>query len=142
MASKMLESFTTPEYQKGLAEGMDQPPLDLDVVDSADVIEPYKRVVSYFKDTVYLAPQALIRNPQISVSLALSKPITPHLGNIIQGYLGGDIPDLRAALKKLSDGFSADREQSLAAAVATGAQVSVDDYAFADWTPGTDYSYS
>lgn len=141
-ASKLLESFTTPEYQKGLAAGMDQPPIDLDVVDSADVIEPYKKVVSYFKKSVYQAPQAVVRNPEIAVAQSLSKPVSPLLGDIVQGYLGGDITDLKGALKKLSDNFSADREQAMKAAVAQGATVSLDDYAFPDWKPGTDYVYT
>lgn len=141
MASKVLESFTTPEYQKGLASGMDQPPLNLDVVDSADVIDPYKKVVGYFKKSVYRAPQALLRNPQIALVQAQSKPVTPHLGNIIQGYLGGDVANLRAALKKLSDDFNKDRDQALKAAVGQGAKVSMDDYVFADWKPGVDYTY-
>ena len=140
-ASKLLESFTTPEYQTGLASGMDQPPLNLDVVDTADVIEPYKKVVGYFKETVYRAPQALIKNPQIATAQALSKPIATHLGNIIQGYLGGDISDLKAALKKLNGDFEKDREQALKGASAKGAKVSVEDYAFADWKPGADYTY-
>lgn len=140
-ASKLLESFTTPEYQKGLAAGMDQPPIDLDVVDTADVIEPYKKVVSYFKKSVYRAPQAVVRNPQVAAAQALSKPVSPLLGDIIQGYLGGDVTDLKGELKKLSDRFTADRDQAVKAAVANGAKVSLDDYAFPDWKPGTDYVY-
>lgn len=141
-ASKVLESFTTPEYQKGLAAGMDQPPLNLDVVDTADVIEPYKKVVGFFKESVKSAPQALIKNPQIATAQAQSKPIATHLGNIIQGYLGGDISDLKVALKKLNSDFEKDRDQALKAAKASGATVSVDDYAFPDWKPGADYTYS
>jgi ABC-type glycerol-3-phosphate transport system substrate-binding protein len=140
-ASKLLESMTTPDYQKGLATGMDQPPLDLDVVATADVIEPYKKVIGYFKETVKSAPQALIKNPQVAQAQALSKPISTQLGNIIQGYLGGDVPDLKAALKKLNSDYEKDREQSIKAAKANGAEVSVDDYAFKDWKPGTDYVY-
>jgi ABC-type glycerol-3-phosphate transport system substrate-binding protein len=141
-ASKLLESFTTPEYQKGLAAGMDQPPLDLSVVDTADVIEPYRKVVGFFKKTVYSAPQALSRNPKIAVAQSLSKPVSTHLGNIVQGYLGGDVSDLKAALRKLNSDFEMDREQSLKGAKSQGADVSVADYAFPDWKPGTDYTYS
>jgi ABC-type glycerol-3-phosphate transport system substrate-binding protein len=141
-ASKLLESFTTPEYQKGLAAGMDQPPLDLNVVDTADVIEPYRKVVGFFKKTVYNAPQALVRNPKIAVAQSLSKPVATHLGNIIQGYLGGDVSDLKAALRKLNSDFEKDREQSMKGAKDKGAAVSTDDYAFPDWKPGRDYTYS
>ena len=99
---------------------MDQPPLNLDVVDTADVIEPYKKVVGFFKESVKSAPQALIRNPEIASAQALSKPIATHLGNIIQGYLGGDVPDLKAALRKLNSDFEKDREQALKGAAANG----------------------
>jgi hypothetical protein len=133
--------MTTPDYQKGLATGMDQPPLNLDVVATADVIEPYKKVIGYFKETVKSAPQALIKNPQVAQAQALSKPISTQLGNIIQGYLGGDVPDLKAALKKLNSDYEKDREQSIKAAKAKGAEVSVEDYVFKDWKPGTDYVY-
>ncbi|HEX8508554.1 MAG TPA: extracellular solute-binding protein [Propionibacteriaceae bacterium] len=141
-ASKLLESMTTPEYQKGLATGMDQPPLNLDVVATADVIEPYKKVIGFFKETVKAAPQALIKNPQVAQAQALSKPISTQLGNVIQGYLGGDIPDLKVALRKLNSDYEKDREQAIKAANAKGAKVSVDDYAFSDWKPGTDYTHS
>lgn len=50
--------------------------------------------------------------------------------------------DLRGALKKLNDAYSKDREQAHKAATSEGAEVSLDDYAFADWKPGMDYSYS
>ena len=72
---------------------------------------------------------------------AQRQPITPNLGQVIQGYLGGDISDLRDALKKLSDANEADREQAMTAAKSGGAEVSMDDYAFTDWKPGADYVY-
>ncbi len=141
-ATKLVASFTTPEYQKGLASGMDQPPLDLSVVQTADVIDPYRKLCGWFADTVKRAPEAIVRNPQIAKVQAAAKPISPHLGDIVQGYLGGDISDLRQALRQLSAAFSADRERALAVAKKAGADVSLDDYAFPDWKPGTDYTYS
>ena len=74
---------------------------------------------------------------------AVQAPISPDLGDIVQGYLGGNIPDLRAALRQLSDAYTADRDNALKKAVADdGAQVSADDWAFPDWQPGTDYVYA
>lgn len=140
-ANKIIESMTTPEYQQGLTAGMDQPPLDLDTVETADVIEPYRRVVSYFKEVVFRAPQAVIRNPEVAAVQAEAKPVNPHLGNIIQGYLGGDVTDLRAALRKLSGDMAAERERAVKAAADGGAEVSLDDYAFPDWKPGADYDH-
>ena len=139
-ASALVGSMTSKEYQKGLASGMDQPPLDISVVQDADSIAPYKKLAGWFQETVKRGPEAVVRNPDVAKVQALQKPISPHLGDIVQGYLGGDISDLRGALKKLSDAFSADREQAITAAVAGGAQVSLDDYAFPDWTPGQDWT--
>ncbi len=140
-AAKILESFTTEEYQKSMTAAMDQPPVNLDVVDSADVIEPYKKIINLYKQQVFQGPQAIVRNPKISAVDAQRKPVTPHLGQVMQGYLGGDISDLKGALKKLSDAFAADREQAINAAKSAGAEVSTDDYVFSDWKPGADYAY-
>jgi multiple sugar transport system substrate-binding protein len=141
-ATALVSSFTTPEYQAGLAAGMDQPPMDIDVVETADVTEPYRRVIGFFKEQVKRMPEPVVRNPQVAAVQALQAPISPDLGDIVQGYLGGNIPDLRAALRRLSDAYTADRGTALQKATAEGAQVSADDWAFPDWQPGTDYVYA
>jgi raffinose/stachyose/melibiose transport system substrate-binding protein len=140
-ATKIIESFNTDEYQKRMTEAMDQPPINLNVVDTANVIEPYKKIINLFKEQVFQMPEAIVRKPEIAAVDAERKPITPHLGQVIQGYLGGNIPDLRVALKKLSDDNEADRERAIKAAQSSGADVSTDDYAFGDWKPGADYAY-
>ncbi|MEQ4203879.1 ABC transporter substrate-binding protein [Actinopolymorpha sp. B17G11] len=139
-ASKFIESFMTEEYQQGMIAAMDQPPLNLDLVASSDAIDAYKERVAFCKDNVFLMPQAIVKNPEIAAVDAERKPITPHLGAILQGYLGGSIKDLRSELKKLSDAFEADREQAMQKAKASGANVSEDDYVFSDWKPGVDYA--
>jgi ABC-type glycerol-3-phosphate transport system substrate-binding protein len=141
-ATALVSSFTTPEYQAGLASGMDQPPLDLDVVATADVTEPYRQVIDFFKDQVKRMPESVVRNPQFAAVEALQTPVSPDLGDIVQGYLGGNIPDLRAALRQLSDASTADRDTALQRAAAEGAQVSAADFAFPDWQPATDYVYA
>jgi ABC-type glycerol-3-phosphate transport system substrate-binding protein len=141
-ATALVGSFTTPEYQAGLASGMDQPPLDLDVVATADVIEPYRRVIGFFKEQVKRMPEAVVRNPQYAAVQAQQTPVSPNLGDIVQGYLGGNIADLRSALRQLSDASTADRDNALKKAAAGGAQVSEADFAFPNWQPGTDYVYA
>jgi raffinose/stachyose/melibiose transport system substrate-binding protein len=141
-ASKLIESFMTEEYQKGMIAAMDQPPLDLDLVADSDAIDAYKKMVTFCKENVFLMPQAIVKNPEIAEVDAGRKPITPHVGNILQGYLGGSIKDLRGELKKLSDASEADREQAMTKATSSGANVSEDDYVFSDWEPGADYQSS
>ena len=96
-------------------------------------------MVTFCKENVFLMPQAIVKNPEIAAVDAQRKPITPHVGNILQGYLGGSIKDLQSELKKLSDANEADREQAMKKAKAAGAKVSEDDYVFSDWKPGADY---
>ncbi|QGN34182.1 hypothetical protein [Microlunatus sp. Gsoil 973] len=118
---------------------MDQPPLNLDLVDSSTAIDAYKKAVAFCKANVFQMPQAIVKNPEQAAVDAQRKPVTPHVGNIVQGYLSGSIKDLKGALKKLSDATEADREQAFKKAKASGAKVSMDDYAFSDWKPGQDY---
>jgi ABC-type glycerol-3-phosphate transport system substrate-binding protein len=138
-AGQLIASFMSEDYQKGMVEAMDQPPLNLDLVASSNVVDAYKKGVEYCKKNVFLMPQAIVKNPAIARVDALRKPVTPHVGNIVQGYLGGSIKDLKAELKKLSDAASADRAQALTKAKAAGAKVSEADYVFSDWKPGQDY---
>ena len=138
-AAKLIASFMSEDYQKGMIEAMDQPPLNLDLVASSNAVDAYKKGVDFCKTNVFLMPQAIVKNPQIAKVDAVRKPVTPHIGNIVQGYLGGSIKDLKAELKKLSDATAADRAQALRKAKAAGAKVSEDDYVFSDWKPGQDY---
>lgn len=141
LASQVVETFTRPEYQAGLAEGMDAPPINLDVVADADVIEPYAWLASDFAQRIFRAPQPQVRNIEVSHALALMEPVAPHVGDIVQGYLGGDVTDLRAALVELSDAFSAARDAAIERAVADGASVTHADWEFPDWVRGEDYTY-
>ncbi|SDS94546.1 ABC transporter substrate-binding protein [Microlunatus soli] len=139
-AQGLVDSLLTEEYQKGMIAAMDQPPLNLDLVaDNPDATDAYKQGVAFVRDNVFLMPEAIVRNPEIAAVDAKRKPVSPTLGNIVQGYLVDAITDLRGALKKLSDSNEADRQQAIKAARQSGAKVSEDDYVFSDWVPGKDY---
>ncbi|GAB2988954.1 ABC transporter substrate-binding protein [Actinotalea caeni] len=140
-ASQLLETFLQEDYQRALAAGMDQPPIRTDVVADADVIEPYAWLVEEFDKRVFRAPQALVRNVEVAKVQAKQTPVSPELGNVIQGYVGGEISDLRAELVKLSDAHSKALDEAIEAAVAEGADVSRSDWEFPDWQRGTDYTY-
>ena len=140
-ASELLASFTRDEYQVALAEAMDQPPINLEVVEGADVLEPYAWIVDDFQERVFRAPQPVVRNPDVAEALAYTTPVSPHLGDIIQGYLGGDITDLQGELEALNQRMEADLTQAIERAQAEGADVSRDDWEFPDWEPGEDYTY-
>src|SRR5690606_26576163 len=139
-ANQLLSDLTSDEYYAGLARNMDQPPADVSAVLGNDSVHPaYRRIVQYFEDSVRNAPTPILRNGDIAMVQAEAKPINPSVGAILQGVLTGQVPDLKAALAQLNAASEQDRERSIAAAVAKGATVSLDDYAFADWKPGEDY---
>lgn len=139
-ANGLLSSMTQPTYLQGLAKNMDQPPADLDVIAEAGVHPSYARIVDYFQKSVFLAPTPIVRNPDVGVVQAETKPVNPPIGVIVQGLLSGDVADARSALRQLNDASSAAREAAMKKAKSQGAKVSMDDFAFSDWKPGTDYN--
>lgn len=139
-ASELLGRLTTPEYYVGLAEHMDQPPLDLSAVDRADVLPVYKKLVGWFQESVFLAPSPVIQNPDIAKVDAELQPIEPDLGMIVQGLFSGDLSDARTELKKLSDSSTKERERAMKEAVGKGAEVALVDWAFPTWTPRQDFT--
>jgi len=139
-ASKLLGRLTTPDYYVGLAENMDQPPLDLAAVEKAEVHPAYKKVVGMFQDSVFLAPVPVVKNPDVARVNAESKEVLPGLGETVQGLFSGDLGNVRAALKDLSDRSERDREAATAAAKRKGAKVQPEDWAFPDWKAREDYT--
>ncbi len=77
------------------------------------------------------------RNPQTArVSI---KTVVPDFGDVLIGIYTGQIKDWRQALKDLDARKQAAFEDAVKKAQADGAQVSVQDFAFADWDPMTSY---
>ncbi|GHA24993.1 hypothetical protein GCM10007989_20820 [Devosia pacifica] len=139
-ASELLAMMTTDEYYVALAERMDQPPLDLSAVERADVHETYRTIVREYPETVRLAPEPLIRNPDIAQVYAQMRTVSPGLGEIIQGAFAGAVPDIRATLQEYQDAMTAERDRAISVARENGAQVSVDDWIFENWEQGTDFA--
>jgi len=139
-ATRVLQLFTSDAYYVGLAERMDQPPLDLSAIDRANVHPTYKRVIEGFKSTVRLAPEPLIRNPNVAQVLAEMRPVTPGLGEIVQGVMAGAVSTPKTTLQQLADRMTAERDRALKAVKARGVEVALDDWVFPNWRPGEDYT--
>ncbi|WP_433514836.1 ABC transporter substrate-binding protein [Nonomuraea sp. CA-143628] len=138
-ASDLLARFTGPEFAKGLATFMDQVPLDLEAVATADVHPTYKRAVELFGKTVRLAPSPIARNPAVAQVMGEMKEPRPTLGEIAQGVLSGQITDIRKALREYTGKLAAERERATRVVSGKGVKVSLDDWKFANWRPGEDY---
>src|SRR5690606_5694802 len=100
----------------------------------------YKKVVSGYADYVRLAPDPLIHNPAVAQVYAEMKPVTPGLGEIIQGAFAGAFSDPAPVLKQFSDQMTAERQRAIDVVAAKGVAVSVDDWKFDNWTPGEDFT--
>ncbi len=140
VAADILKAFTSPEYYVGLAERMDQPPLDLTAVEKANVHPTYQRAIELYTERVRLAPSAIARNPAVSQVNAKMADIHPNLGEIVQGVFSGDVSDYRAALRTFNDQLTAERDKAIEAVTAEGGEVSIDDWIFAGWQAGEDFT--
>jgi multiple sugar transport system substrate-binding protein len=138
-AANIMQQFTAPEFQIGLAERMDQPPLDPTAVANANVHPTYAQSIAFFEEMVRLAPDPLVKNPAVAEVQARMSDIRPNLGEIVQGAVAGEIGDIRAALQTYNDQVTAERDRAIEAARAEGFEVSVDDWVFSNWVAGEDY---
>lgn len=139
-ASELISWFGKKEIQARIVEGMNAVPLFPEVVETADVHPLFKKAVEIVTKSCHLAPIPVVRNPDVAVAQAEIKPVKPDFGEIVAGAMTGDVSDYETALKKLSAETSAERERAISEASKQGAKVSVDDWVFPDWTPGTDYT--
>lgn len=87
-----------------------------------------------------LAPSAEVRNPGLSQVNLEMRPVTPNLGEIVQGLLTEQISDPNAAMQDLQDRTNAELDRAIAAAQENGAEVSRDDWVFPNWDPTQDYT--
>ncbi|GAA4994468.1 ABC transporter substrate-binding protein [Actinopolymorpha pittospori] len=140
LAGQLLARLVTDDYQAGLATQMDQPPLNLDVVQQADVHPTYRRAIQLFQDGVRLAPTPVGRNAATAQVVAAMRAPRPTLGELVQGILSGQVADARKALREYAAKQTAERDRAIAEVVKSGAKVGVEDWTFANWTAGKDYT--
>lgn len=138
-ASRLIAKFAEPEVQVGLAASMNAPPLKPEYLEKADVHSTYRTAVNFFSKQVFIAPDSVVRNPDVAKASGEMKPIKPSLGEIIQGAMTGSLADWKGALKKLSDATTKERDRAIGAVTQKGAKVSVDDWKFPNWQPGKDF---
>lgn len=108
--------------------------------DSGQLSEHDVLAFEMYDEYVRMLPAPVVANPdQEKVQLAM-KPIKPNLNEILKGYLTGQIADVRQALQKLTDASEKGLDDAIAQARSQGAEVSRDDWVFANWDPTKDYT--
>lgn len=139
LAADVMFSMLDQEFLKKLAGAMDQPPVLDQLVAEADVHPAYRANIANMTEDVRFAPQPQVRNVDVAKALVEQRPVDPDLGAIAQAVLTGATKDYAGALKTLQDSMTKERERAVKAAAGKGAQVSLEDWVFADWKPGEDY---
>jgi len=138
-ASALLSTFATKETQRRMVSGMSFPPLYPDVVADADAHPTFKRALELFDGGDHLAPDPVVRNPEVAKVSAETRDIDPGLGEIVAAALTGNLGNPKQALTKLADQLTAERERAVDKVRSDGVDVEMDDWAFPNWERGVDY---
>ncbi len=143
VAGDILHFLGTPEGQVAWGvhtQGAD-PPLFAEAREAAGATDPRMQRVNALTDQwMALAPDPAVRNPGVAQVRLELKPVTPTLGELVQGLLVGQVSDAKAALQDLQDRSNAELDRAITAAQDKGAEVSRDDWVFPNWDPTQDYS--
>ncbi len=110
-------------------------------LETVELDEKASIALALYDEQLRLGPMVTVRNPEVGAVAAERQPLQPDLGTLMQGILSGQVPDVAGAMQDLQDRATAELERAIAAAQEKGANVSRDDFVFADWDPNTDYTF-
>jgi multiple sugar transport system substrate-binding protein len=142
VAGDILHYLGTVEGQTAWGahtQGSD-PPLFPEVRQATAEDPRMQRVYELTEEWMRLAPSPAVRNPGVAQENLEMRPVTPNLGEIVQGLFTGQLSDPKAAMRDLQDRANAELERAIKAAQDKGAEVSRDDWVFANWDPTRDYT--
>jgi multiple sugar transport system substrate-binding protein len=121
MVSKGLEYSVYPELNSP------------ELITDSHKWEAYEAVTS----NLVTIPFPPARNPE--TALVSPQAVVPDTGDVLVGIYTGQIGNWQEALTDLDERKQAALEDAIAQAQASGANVSIDDFIFADWDPMKDY---
>lgn len=96
--------------------------------------------LALFEEQIRLGPMVFVRNPETAAVNNELRALTPSFGEVVQGIFSGQLSDPKAAMQDLQDRANAELDRAIKAAQDKGAQVSRDDWVFANWDPTQDYT--
>ena len=142
IAGEIFRYLGSPEGQLAFVSitGGSDPSVFASANDNAAIDPRVRRCYDVFEERMRLGPDPRIRNPQTSqIYLNMIQP-TPNFGQTVQGLFAGQLSDVRGAMQQLKDAYEASLDAAIAAAQEEGAEVSRDDFVFANWDPANDYT--
>lgn len=139
-ASKMIISMLEDESQLAIANVMDNPPVNLSVLEKADVHPTYIEGCEIFQNTIGIKPFPVAKNPDAEKVYAEMKTISPSPIEILNGYFSGAITDWEAALHEYNDKMIAERDRAIEKVRSQGYDVSIEDWQFPNFVYGESYT--
>ncbi|HVL24408.1 MAG TPA: extracellular solute-binding protein [Thermomicrobiales bacterium] len=104
-------------------------------------LDPYaSEALALYDEQMRLGPMVTVRNPDVAQVALERRPLTPDFGALMQGIIAGQVSDVNAAMEDLKSRSNAELERAIKAAQDKGAQVSRDDFVFADWDPTEEFT--
>jgi multiple sugar transport system substrate-binding protein len=104
-------------------------------------LDPYgSEALALYDEQLRLGPMVPVRNPAAAQVAFEARPLTPNLGQLVQGILVGQISDVAAAMEDLQSRANAELERAITAAQESGVEVSRDDFVFPNWEPTEEYT--
>lgn len=116
-------------------------PEAVEIAQESVELDPYaSTALSLYDEQLRMGPMVQIRNPGAAQVALERKALTPNFGEVVQGIMTGQVPDVKAAMEDLQSRSDAELERAIKAAQDTGAEVSRDDFVFPNWDPTVDYT--
>jgi multiple sugar transport system substrate-binding protein len=116
-------------------------PEAVEIAQASVALDPIaSAALALYDEQMRLGPMVPVRNPATAAVATERQPLTPDLGTLVQGILTGQVSDVAAAMEDLQSRASAELDRAIAAAQEKGAEVSRDDFIFADWDPTAEYT--
>jgi multiple sugar transport system substrate-binding protein len=139
-ASSMLLRMLDEEYQIKLADVMDQPPVDLSVLEKADVHPSYIEGCDIFTQSMGNEPYPILKNINTSRVYAAMRTISPTPCEILNGYFSGAIKDWKSELSKYNTAMEKERNIAIEKVKADGYAISLEDWKFPNFVYGESYT--
>jgi multiple sugar transport system substrate-binding protein len=112
-----------------------------EIAQESVALDPYAaKALALYDEQLRLGPMVPVRNPATAQIAFQRQALTPNFGQLVQGMLAGQVSDIGAAMQDLQDRSEAELERAITAAQEAGAEVSRDDFVFANWDPTQEYT--
>lgn len=98
-----------------------------------------RRAIEINDSQIKYRPAPAIRNIDATMVDMERRPVTPNLGDIVNGIFSGQVDDPMSALQDLADRSNQELDRAIKAAQDKGAKVSREDWVFPNWDPREDY---